>query len=214
MLWFIIFPILVPFHFLGEYIGTDFKRKSIFIAPCALIGLIIAMIANIICTVPVCIFCKHDYQTVNTTEIYALNDNIGAQGKFFLGSGHVNGDAYYYYIEETDVGKHIASIPANNAYICESNSETPRIEMQQMCWEKSWVKWILITNWFETRYMIYIPENSVTTDFNVDLSNGSFSTPSTSTSSSGENSYCSDCGKELSPGDKFCSGCGKKMEVS
>lgn len=212
MLWFIICPIITPilgFHWDRQ---EGYRLEKILIIPYILVGLVVAIVANFLCMFPVLSFCEDEYRTVDTTEIYALNDNVGVQGKFFLGSGQVNSEPYYYYIEETDAGKHIGSISAKNAYICESNTETPRIEMQRAFWKKYWIKWLFCINASDTRYMIYIPENSVTTDFNVDLSNGSLTTPSTSPS--GENSYCSNCGRELSPSDKFCSGCGNKIEVS
>lgn len=212
MLWLIICPIIVPILFVHWDRQEGYRSGSILIIPYILLGLVVGITMNFLCMFPVLSFCEQEYRTVDTTEIYALNDNVGVHGKFFLGSGQVNSEPYYYYIEETNAGKHIGSIRAKNAYICESNTETPRIEVQRALWNKYWIKWIFCLNASDTRYMIYIPENSVTTDFNVDLSNGSFSVPSTSPS--GENSYCSNCGKELSSSDKFCSGCGNKIEVS
>lgn len=102
-------------------------------------------------------------------KIVALQDGASSAGRFFLGAGHTDDKVKYYYLEETEQGKHIASVDARNSYIIESNSETPRIETYKYEWKNKGWKWLALISPPGRTIKIYIPENSVTTDFNVDL---------------------------------------------
>lgn len=113
-------------------------------------------------------FAKIEYTVAETKEITALNDSSTASGQFFLGSGQVDGTMKYYFVENTEKGKHVDSVSAKNAYIIESNTEKPRIELHKPYFKNKWLWWIASPmQGFE--YRIYIPEDSITTDFNVDL---------------------------------------------
>ena len=154
---------------------------------------------------------KVEYSLVETTEIVALNDSSAASGQFFLGSGTVDEQMQYYFIEQTAEGKHLDKIPAANAFITENNQDTPRIERYSPKWaNKSLMQWFtfLPPSAYE-KYQIYIPENSVTTNFSVDLQSGILNTqepeapaPTTTTN------YCSTCNHQLGEGANFCPNCG------
>lgn len=108
------------------------------------------------------------YSLIESKEIVALNDNSGASGQFFLGSGNADHSMKYYFIEATNKGGHMDSVDASKTFIIESNKENPRIEYYRPKWES------VVLRWFahplnKTRYKIYIPENSMTSNFNIDL---------------------------------------------
>ena len=111
------------------------------------------------------------YTVSETKYISALNDSTTVSGQFYLGFGKVQEDPQYYFIEDTPAGKRMSSISAENAYLIESDEETPRIET----WAAKWTNeelmfWLTLDDpSAEPIYKIYIPENSVTTDFSVDL---------------------------------------------
>lgn len=123
------------------------------------------LVSGLICE----FFAETEPVLVATTEIEALNDSSAASGRFFLGSGHSDEGVKYYYIVETEKGKHIESIDADNAYIIESNDGTPRIEKYRYDWVNDAVEWIAIGPLTDFEYQIFVPENSVTNEFTVDL---------------------------------------------
>jgi hypothetical protein len=128
------------------------------------VGVMLLLCSSIICAPLV----ETEHVKVKTTEIVALKDNNELSGSFFLGSGCVDENTRYYYMENTERGKRMRDISAENAYLNESNSETPRIETYQSEWKNK--AWNLIAFPSEGGYYkIYIPENSIITDFEVDM---------------------------------------------
>lgn len=118
----------------------------------------------------ICTGCAEmDYKLTETIEITALNDNSAVSGHFYLGSGHIGEDVKYYFIEETEKGKHTNSVDADYSYIIESNNEKPRIEVYSPEFKNNRVlRWFAV-EMADKEYRIYIPENSITTEFSVDL---------------------------------------------
>lgn len=179
-------------------------------AACAVLLWFILMVTSHI--VAVCA-AETQWKLVETREIYALNDNVGVSGRFYLGSGHVEDEMKYYFVEKTEKGKVVNSIGAKNAYIVESNAETPRIEKLEKRWTNNIVFWFTCSLGPNiSEYKIYIPENSVTTDFNVDLGSGSIvpQNPATTAPSTVIN-HCANCGHALGAADKFCAACGTSI---
>ena len=129
-----------------------------------LCALMLWLISSLVCAP----FAEVHYVVTETKEITALNDNSSATGSFFLGSGRVDEDMKYYYVEQTEKGKHIDDVSADHAYIIEANNETPRIERYEPKFENAWLYWIAFPVQ-EAEYKIYIPEDSITTDFDVNL---------------------------------------------
>jgi hypothetical protein len=106
------------------------------------------------------------YETVKTTEITALNDNAAMSGSCFLGTGEVDEYVRYYYMADTKLGAKMNYVLADDSYIVEDNSEAPRIEKIKVIPENVFLKY----NMFPVhKYVVYIPEDSVTTDFSVDM---------------------------------------------
>lgn len=169
MLWLILLPILMMINYVVMYKKEKEPISFIDLIAAGTLGLLIGASIMALCSIPANLFADTTYETVDSFEISALNDNVSTHGKFFLGTGSMKEEMRYYFIEDTESGKHINSIPAKNAYIHESNSETPRMEKQKSVWVSDWINWFCIKP-DDIQYHIYIPENSVTTDFNIDLS--------------------------------------------
>lgn len=174
-----------------------------------------AMLLCTLSSVFISSFADVEYSLIETKEIVALNDNSAVSGRFFLGSGRVDEEMKYYFVEETEKGKYTDSISAEYAYVIESDSEVPRIEKHCAEWENDALDW-LGCPLEGSHYKIYVPVGSVTTDFVVDLANGSVTVvgndegqeqqvPSTSEMFE---KICSACGDAMGDGDRFCSGCG------
>lgn len=114
-----------------------------------------------------------------TTEITSLDDKYSVKGNFFLGSGTVSSVEYYYFIKDTDKGKITDKIPQKEAYITEDNSQKPRIEEYAYKGERNATKdfWLSMNfgqskedfSYNTAYYRVFIPENTIKTDFSVDL---------------------------------------------
>ena len=107
------------------------------------------------------------YELVETKEIYALEDNITHNGRYFLGSGTANGDAAYFYIVEEDFGIKTKSKDTDYAYIKYTN-ETPTVEYYDAEFKNPFYKWIVLWGPYDV-CRFNIPEGSVTSNINVDL---------------------------------------------
>lgn len=107
------------------------------------------------------------YELVETKEIYALEDNITHNGRYFLGSGTANGDAAYFYIVEEDFGIKTKSKDTDYAYIKYTN-ETPTVEYYDAEFKNPFYKWIVLWGPYDI-CRFNIPEGSVTSNINVDL---------------------------------------------
>ena len=108
-----------------------------------------------------------EVKLVNTTNIIALKDSAGNSGSFFLGSGYIDDDLYYYYAAETERGYKVDKIKASNCYTRYSD-DTPRIEEYKAVGFKNWYDYIYAMPSVSYK-VVYIPEGSITNVFEVDL---------------------------------------------
>ena len=120
------------------------------------------------------------YQFKGNTEEYhtswnitAMQDNFNTHGRFYIRSGYIETDLYYYYFYSTKNGLKSSYIPANKTYLNYTTDE-PHIERYTRRWNKSWIKWFThfdaqdyVTN--DVYYKAYVPEGSVEQSFNMDL---------------------------------------------
>lgn len=120
------------------------------------------------------------YQFKGNTEEYhtswnitAMQDNFNTHGRFYIRSGYIETDLYYYYFYPTKNGLKSSYIPANKTYLNYTTDE-PHIERYTRRWNKSWIKWFThfdaqnyVTN--DVYYKAYVPEGSVEQSFNMDL---------------------------------------------
>lgn len=108
-----------------------------------------------------------EYNKASDTKIIALKDNQDISGSFYIMGGYVDEDLYYYYATETEFGYKTEKVKAENVYIKYTDGET-HIERYvgefandgnnlwgfPMC---------------DDRYIIYVPDGTVTNEFIVDL---------------------------------------------
>lgn len=115
------------------------------------------------------------YDIESTTPIVAFSSNSEISGKFYIfGGGSIEEEKTYTYIEKTELGTQIKSIPiASDVYIIENNEVQPNITVKSKRWKlpEHLKKWSWINVLLEPPVtIITIPENSITYDYNVDLS--------------------------------------------
>lgn len=111
---------------------------------------------------------EQNIQLSQTEKITALKDNISSEGRFFLASATINDTPYYYYVVQTDRGLKQKKINAENTYIHYTKDDF-RVETYEGVSFKNWYTYIWASFPSAEYYNIYIPEGSVTSEFNVDL---------------------------------------------
>lgn len=97
--------------------------------------------------------------------IVALEDNFNLNGHFFLASGIIAEDAYYYYMTKTEEGYKIQKIIASTPI---EISDNPRIVKYTPVGFTEWYYYIFSAP-TGTYYKIYIPEGTIKFAFNIDL---------------------------------------------
>lgn len=102
-------------------------------------------------------------------DIYALKDNNSLKGSFYLGAGTVEGTQVYSYIRKVEGGKQIDTIDIDKGILYEGAHE-PHISVYEPELKHRWSK-LLFGDMFigENKYKIYIPDNSVVNEYDVDL---------------------------------------------
>lgn len=130
---------------------------------------------------------KEEYKLIESQNIVALQDNSNTSGRFFLGSGTVNGSMYYCYYIDTDEGYKYQQINTNESgtdvviKYCGEN-ETPHIDKYDKYTiptsNKDW-GWVfnpvLIAPqskeavFSPTKVYIYLPEGTIDENYKVDL---------------------------------------------
>ena len=103
-------------------------------------------------------------------ELVALKDNSSVNGNFFLGTGTIDEDQYYFYLTKTAKGiqqrklKNTSDVYLNYA----ESTDTPRIVVQKSRCANPIIDFLALGPTF-TEYYIYVPEGSITNEFSVDL---------------------------------------------
>lgn len=108
-------------------------------------------------------YAYHDSDT--SSDLRAINMGDQTTGRFFLGSGVINGENVYTYFYVNKGGNaQSGRIDADSAEVVESDTEDPRIVTHN--WRMPW--WYGPFDLGET-YTIYVPEGSITSTYNLDL---------------------------------------------
>lgn len=131
-----------------------------------ILGVAIGTMVMILSSIVTDCCAEKTYYTVQDTDIHALQDNLATEGNFFLGSGHVNEELKYFYVKETDAGYTICNIDADKAYI-QYTSDRCHLVRQSYTYNNWFVSLIAIP--FQDRYIFYIPEGSIVTNYSIDL---------------------------------------------
>ena len=100
-------------------------------------------------------------------EIIALKDGKGLVGSFYLYSGYVKDDLYYYYACETDRGYKVEKVNASKCYIIYTD-ENPRIETYVAESFTNWVSWIYAIP-LHRHYILYVPDGTITNEYSINL---------------------------------------------
>ena len=107
-------------------------------------------------------------EIVDEQEICALNDSTSVDGVNYLFSGYVDEDLVCRYVINTERGKHIKEVDADDVYIKEGDY-TPTVKFHEFEFEKKWYYWFAHDIFTEYYVEFFVPENTVTSEYNIDL---------------------------------------------
>lgn len=97
----------------------------------------------------------------------ALKDNSSIEGQFYLFGGTIEGVDYYHYIEQKDGYKQRGKIKAEGVKIFEDGGNYIQ-KCENRFKNEKLSNWLILLK-IECPAEIHIPENSVTTQYNIDL---------------------------------------------
>jgi hypothetical protein len=130
---------------------------------------VLSVMLLFIVIVPVCIATNNGEVSYKRTPIYSISQNTQniISGSFFIGSGYVSGEPYYFVFLENNGGKTIRKIKMDGLTVTETDKEKPYYEITYKRNKASfWIpRW-----WRETRYLgerIVIPSNSIIINFEL-----------------------------------------------
>lgn len=109
---------------------------------------------------------KCEYSTTDT-PIISLRTDAAANGAFFLGTGRVDSDIYYYYMAETDDGYQMGKVRASRVYVRESNDVPPHLAVMKCTGFKNWYDYILNIPGHTAQIVLYVPENTIYQHFEI-----------------------------------------------
>lgn len=168
---FIIIGIII-FAFFGFILGLLNTEEG-----GAFTGLLLGCLAGLVLTVIVSAIAssmpgEKEIITIKTTPIYAFQDNLNIKGYRTLVSGYINEVlCYYYTYQTTDGGYKVGHVEQNNATIYYiTNEEDCRMEIRETHFKNPIHNWVAEPFTEENvLYAFYIPEDSIITEYNVDL---------------------------------------------
>ena len=109
---------------------------------------------------------KCEYSTTDT-PIISLRTDAAANGSFFLGTGRVDNDIYYYYMAETDKGYQMGKVRASRVYVRESNEVPPHIAVIKCTGFVNWYDYLLNIPGHTAQIVLYVPENTIYQHFEI-----------------------------------------------
>ena len=144
--------------FIGSFIGINLVGLGLGFLLTLLFGIIAVDCPQIPCGEP------------QKVELVAMKDNSTINGNFFLGSGSINEDQYYFYLEQTNKGIQKKKVKADhNTYLNYiENDDTPYLLIQKTRCEND-IIYALSHKCYDVEYYFYIPDGSITNEFSVDL---------------------------------------------
>lgn len=107
-------------------------------------------------------------EIVEEQEICALNDSTSIDGANYLFSGYIDEDLVCRYVINTERGKHIKEVDADNVYIKEGDY-TPTVKFHKFEFEKKWYYWFAHDGFTEYYVEFFVPKNTITSEYNIDL---------------------------------------------
>lgn len=159
MLFWIIIVLIIAATAYAIWQGYDWVDGIPVLFLTSIAGLVILFLAAVF------IPCNVDLVNEKTTSLKALGTSSKVQGKFFLGSGYVDGKRVLNYIQQgDDGGMRVAQVDAKDALIFEG-SDKAAITTKRFDFNNGWIiPWPIGST---DKYEFRIPDGSVTESFTI-----------------------------------------------
>ena len=146
---------------MAEFCSLRLYRFAYFLFILCLFLLILGVIASYKLENQTWIIKKEPYKAQN---IVALGDNNSLEGRFYARRGYIGENLYYQYMVERENGGFVAGkVKANDAVLYYTDDDF-RVE-----WYVLHKEWWIFGEERDGYAKIYIPEGSISSEFNVDL---------------------------------------------
>lgn len=114
------------------------------------------------------------YEQQGQWNIYAFSDNTVMSGRVYLMSARFEEELCYYYVANSAYGQKVYKVSSSDTYLnYVSENETCYMEKYERVYNDTFWNRLLIPRFFNfedsSYYIAYIPEGSVSTEFQVDL---------------------------------------------
>jgi hypothetical protein len=162
----IIFAIIgIIIGVVSTYDGLDYFLDFVLYLCTAFLGAVAGMAFGLL--VALCLPAKTEIQ-MTTYKLESLQDNIGASGSFFLGTGQIEGRMIYVFYYEDDGFYRMGQVDYEMAKV-KYSSENPRVEE----FTKEIVKGAFINNFAiniadNPEYIIYVPKGTIKQNYSLD----------------------------------------------
>jgi hypothetical protein len=174
MIWFFIVPVAAFFIFkelwFGEWAMTDGAIE--FIGSFVFGGVFTLFVAGLCAGAAVLIGLAFDTHSVeiSRSKLVSIRDKDGISGTFFLGTGQIGSDQYYFYYEQRQDGGFRPGKVKSNDGVRVYEEARQDAELVTFTWElnKSWAKWVALPiNRGGYVYDFHVPQGTIRTGFTM-----------------------------------------------
>ena len=146
---------MLSFAFDDEDVTFNIKDKA---THKPLIACVIILALSLGISIPLETNCYNSQYENVVYEIKSLKSEVGASGRFFLGSGHIETQAYYFFYVQYDKGYRLEKITTSRTYI--NALEESEYDAPVLTKKKNKGEW-------DAYYIIYIPQDYIVFEFNI-----------------------------------------------
>lgn len=159
----IIIAAIIAGYFIFEvgYGIVDFLNGILF-------GLVVGVVVFFVGMFPLSLLQREPVDP-HKTEIYSIKDNSTTKGSFILGSGTVDEDRYFYYVVEENGFKSVYKTKVEESKMKEGDIKQPYVLTYEMQYKSAFARFLYGKYTGEKSYEFYLPENTITTDYKIDL---------------------------------------------
>lgn len=172
----ILFVVGIIVMFVGGYLDDKDLFESYFWV--VVIGMLTTILSALV-VMPISTYCydtlvepEKTFVEYEKTEIFSIGNEVGVEGSFVLGSGHIESEMYYfYYVKGESGGIVINKIKADYVEIIEHDSDKAYIVKGYMDYDDPNYFWTEgNSHLFLTEYVrIMVPEGTIKYSYNIQL---------------------------------------------
>lgn len=149
------------------FVTKELINKILLTIPGIILGVIAGLITYALIGGLIGIMVPRKEVIAEEQKIYALNDSSSIT---YIYRGYMNEKLVYRYVIETDKGKHVEKVAADNCYIKEGDY-SPKIVKHNSVFANAWFYMIAYDLKEDSSYYyeFYVPKNTVTEQYKIDL---------------------------------------------